>query len=112
METGKTYAVNISSSEHPEWVMATWLRPGPVMRFHVMSRNGEEITVHDSDISEVEPKLARLRQEIQYHRDKAGSLRRRAAQQDSIADGKVKEAAALGTGLLPLYEATQPDSKS
>lgn len=58
-------------------------------------------------MSEVEEKLTRLKSEIEYHRKKAESLRRRAAAQDVIADRKVKIAAELGTGDLPLLPCSQ-----
>lgn len=49
-----------------------------------------------------EEQLEILSQEIAYHRKKAASLRKRAEAQDRIADDKVKIAAELGTGALPL----------
>lgn len=52
-------------------------------------------------MTETEQQLNRLQEEIQYHRRKAESLRKRAEAQDRIADGKVKIAAALGTPALP-----------
>lgn len=51
--------------------------------------------------------LNRLRTEIQYHRKKAADYRRRADTQDRFADDKVKICAELGTGVLPLEEATK-----
>lgn len=53
-------------------------------------------------MTNTEQQLNRLREEIQYHRRKAASLRKRAEAQDRIADDKVKIAAELGTGTLPL----------
>jgi hypothetical protein len=51
-----------------------------------------------------EERLITLQSEIHYHRRKAESFRKRADAQDRIADGKVKLAAELGTGDLPLLE--------
>lgn len=56
-------------------------------------------------MTDTEQQLNRLREEIQYHRQKAESLRKRAEAQDRIADGKVKIATELGTLTLPLLEA-------
>lgn len=53
-----------------------------------------------------EQKLKLLHAEITYHRAKAQNLRLRADKQDRIADEKVKECAALGTGNLPLLKRT------
>lgn len=50
----------------------------------------------------VEQQLERLASEIKYARKKAVDHRKRAERWDAIADGKVKRAAALGTGVLPL----------
>lgn len=57
-------------------------------------------------MTETEQQLNRLRDEIIYHRKKAESLRKRAEGQDRIADDKVKIAAELGTGDLPLLKGT------
>lgn len=53
-----------------------------------------------------EKQLRLLRSEIECHRKKAASYRKRAEAQDRIADGKVKMASALGTGDLPLLKGT------
>lgn len=60
-------------------------------------------------MTETEQQLNCLREEIQYHRRKAESLRKRAEAQDRIADGKVKIAAELGTPLLPEVDNPSPD---
>lgn len=57
-------------------------------------------------MTETEQQLNRLRDEILYHRKKADGYRKRAEAQDRIADGKVKIAAELGTGDLPLLKGT------
>lgn len=53
-----------------------------------------------------EEQLQELRAQIEYARKKAVSLRRRAEAQDRIADDKVKLAAELGTGELPIMNRT------
>lgn len=58
-------------------------------------------------MTDTEQQLNRLHEEIQYHRDKATSLRKRAEAQDRIADGKVRIAAELGTGTLPLLSGSE-----
>jgi hypothetical protein len=50
--------------------------------------------------------LAVLAKQIEYHRQAAARLRRRAEAEDRIADGLVKECAAIGTGTLPLLKGT------
>jgi len=51
-----------------------------------------------------EQQLQRLRDEIEYHRAKAKQFRKRADAQDRLGDDKVKLAAELGTGALPLLD--------
>lgn len=60
---------------------------------------------------DTEQQLNRLRSEIEYHRKKAESLRKRAEGQDRIADDKVKLAAELGTLDLPLLDGISPEAK-
>lgn len=52
--------------------------------------------------------LQRIRAEIEYHRKKAEDYRRRADMQDRFADERVKIAAELGTGELPLLKTHAP----
>lgn len=50
-----------------------------------------------------EEQLTLLRGQIEHHRVKAKSLRRRAEMQDNLADAKVKECAALATPELTAF---------
>lgn len=63
-------------------------------------------------MTETEQQLNRLRDEIEYHRKKAASLRKRAEGQDRIADDKVKIAAELGTPQLPIVDNPVPADRN